>query len=502
MTLYEWFATGAERNPEGIALEVGAHRLTYRELHSLADRLAGHLVRVNGGPPKAVGLLAARSLVAYAGYLAALRLGATVVPLNPSFPPVRNRVLCAEAGVDLVLREDAADIGTPGTTVTMSPESLGRLPQTAWLGRHGGDIAYVLFTSGSTGKPKGVPIPHHNLDTYLAANIDYFEAGPGCRFSQTFDLTFDVSVFDMFVAWGSGSALVVPTKLDLLSPADYVNAHELTHWFSVPSIVSLARRLDALPPDAMPTLRHSMFAGEQLTLDQAAAWRRAAPASAIHNLYGPTEATITCVHYSLPADPARWPRTRNGTVPIGAVHPWLEHVVLDEEGRPAVEGELCVRGIQRFPGYLDAGQNEGRFIAFDDGRAVPCQEGDTLTDQHWYRTGDLVTDSEGALLHLGRIDDQVKIRGFRIELGEIETVLRRHPRVVDAVVIPLASDDGEVDLVAAYTGGPVRGEELTVLVRESLPAYMTPSRFVGLDDLPLNANGKTDRRRLAATLSG
>ncbi|MCG5219224.1 amino acid adenylation domain-containing protein [Streptosporangium sp. KLBMP 9127] len=503
MTLYEWFVAGAERNPDGLALDVGPHRLTYRELRALADRLAGHLLEHHGGPPRAVGLLAARSLVAYTGYLAALRLGAAVVPLNPSVPAARNRLMCAGAGVDLLLREDATDVGASATTVTVSPERLSRLPGAAGLGRHGGadDLAYVLFTSGSTGVPKGVPILHRSLDTYLAANIDYFEAGPGCRFSQTFDLTFDLSVFDMFVAWGSGAALVVPTKLDLLAPSGYVRTRELTHWFSVPSIVSLARRLNTLAPEQMPTLRHSIFGGEQLTLDQAAEWRRAAPASVVHNLYGPTEATITCARYSLPADPADWPRTRNGAVPIGAVHPWLEQVVLDQEGRPATEGELCVRGVQRFPGYLNAEQNKGRFVAFDGGRAVWFQAGDALTDRHWYRTGDVVTRSGGSLLLLGRLDDQVKIRGYRIELGEIETVLRRHPGVVDAVVTPLTSDDGEIDLVAAYTGGPVSGAELTVLVKESLPAYMAPSRFVHLDDLPLNVNGKIDRRRLAAGLA-
>ncbi|MCF6472486.1 D-alanine--poly(phosphoribitol) ligase [Nonomuraea sp. MG754425] len=509
MTLYEWFVAGAERNPDGLALDVGPHRVTYRDLRALAERLAGHLLERHGGPPRAVGLLAARSLAAYAGYLAALRAGAAVVPLNPSFPAARNRLMCAQAGVDLLLREDDTDLGVPATTVTVSPRSLSRLPGAGGQGGQGGlggqggagDLAYVLFTSGSTGVPKGVPILHRNLDAYLAANIDRFEAGPGCRLSQTFDLTFDLSVFDLFVAWGSGATLVVPTKLDLLAPSRYVRTRELTHFFAVPSIVSLARRLNSLAPDQMPTLRHSLFGGEQLTLDQAAEWRRAAPASTVHNLYGPTEVTLTCTRYSLPADPADWPRTRNGAVPIGAVHPWLEEVVLDREGRPADEGELCVRGVQRFPGYLDPEQNAGRFVAFDGGRAVPFREGDVLTDRHWYRTGDLVTRSGGSLLLLGRLDDQVKIRGYRIELGEIETVLRRHPDVVDAVVTPLPSDDGEIDLVAGYTGGPVSEAELTVLVKESLPVYMAPARFVHLDDLPLNVNGKIDRRRLTTVLA-
>lgn len=511
MTLYEWFATSVERHPDETALEVQGCSFTYRGLDALVGRLARTLLDVHGGRPGAVGLLASRSVTTYAGYLAILRAGAAVVPLNPAFPAARNLAMCESAGALLVVldeegaaQREAIEAGGRRTVVPLAPDGLDRLRGAAGPGPYRGvadDVAYILFTSGSTGTPKGVPIPHRNLDAYLARNIAWYEAGPGCRFSQTFDLTFDPSVFDMFTAWGSGSALVVPTRDDLISPAEYVGRHGITHWFSVPSIVSMARRLDALRPASMPSLRWSLFAGERFTFEQARAWADAAPNSAVENLYGPTELTVTCTRYRLPADREKWPVTRNDTVPIGRVHDHLEATLLDGGGRPAADGELCVRGVQRFPGYLDPGRNRGRFVAFDGVLGAVYDGTGPLAGHHWYRTGDRVASEDGELVHLGRIDDQVKIRGYRMEPGEIEAVLRRHPDVLDAVVVAVTADDGEVDLLAAYTGGPVPGSELAALVRGALPAYMAPAGFVHLGALPVNPNGKTDRERLAALLS-
>ncbi|KAB8190935.1 amino acid adenylation domain-containing protein [Nonomuraea phyllanthi] len=502
-TLYQWFADSAARHGGRVALEVGGGRHTYAELDALSRRLAAEIVAACGEPPGRVGLYAARSVLAYAGYLAVQRLGATVVPLNPAAPDARNRAIAKAAGLDLVLADAALRPPVlPAATLALRLDRLDEPPRGMpdTLAARPDDLAYVLFTSGSTGVPKGVPLRHRSVDAYLRHVIPRYELGPGCRLSQTFDLTFDLSVFDMFAAWGSGATLVVPGAYDLVKPVAFVNRERLTHWFSVPSVVSLAMRLRRLAPGSMPSLRWSLFCGEPLTLRQARAWALAAPGSVLENLYGPTELTISCAEYRLPADRDRWPRTANGTVPIGLPYPGVEHLVLDGEGRPAGEGELCLRGVQRFPGYADPGVNEGRFVRFDGQVAAPPRTGDGVPPELWYRTGDRVAWRDGLLVHLGRLDQQVKISGHRVELGEVEAALRDQPGVHEAVVLAVPGEDGEPALEAACTGAGLDPVALLKGVAALLPGYMVPRSVTLLDELPLNANGKVDRRATAAAL--
>ncbi|SCK39064.1 amino acid adenylation domain-containing protein [Streptomyces sp. WMMB 714] len=523
-TLYEWFAQSAARFSGEPALEVGRSVLTYGQLRASAEVLARQLVDAHGGtPPRRVGLLAGRSLTAYAGYLAALRTGAAVVPLNPNpeFPVARNAAMAAAAGLDLIVTdtrqsaETATELDVP--LLTVDPDRLAETAGTGALGGDGAgerdalppcpsapdDVAYIIFTSGSTGTPKGVPVLHRNVAAYLSHVVPRYGAGPGSRLSQAFDLTFDGSVYDLFVAWSSGGTLVVPTRGQLASPVKFINDRQITHWFSVPSLASFASALNSLGPGSMPTLRWSVFGGEALPMAQALEWQAAAPHSALEILYGPTEVTVSCTEYLLPRDPQRRPSPSNGTVPIGTCYPALEHVVLDEDGRPAGEGELCVRGPQRFPGYLDPANNAGRFLSLDpDGTVRPFTGETPLTEEHWYRTGDRVGLQDGQLVHLGRVDHQVKIRGYRIELGEIEAVLREEPGVRDAVALAVRGRSGLDDLEAAVTGAVGDPERMISALRTRLPGYMVPRRITVVDELPLNAHGKTDRRALAAALAG
>ncbi|KIF77582.1 peptide synthetase [Streptomyces sp. 150FB] len=509
-TLYESFAASVAEFPDHMALEVGADRLTYQELHEAAERIAAGLITAADGVPRRVGLLAERGVLAYAGYLAVQLLGATVVPLNPAFPAARNAAIVTAGDLDLVLAEatgqetKALALPAPVVPLTRTPTTAdgNGIPAPGPAGPE--SIAYVLFTSGSTGTPKGVPIRHSNVSAYLSHVIPRYELGPGSRVSQTFDLTFDLSVFDMFAAWGSGATLVVPTRRDLMAPVRWAAEAGLTHWFSVPSLVSFARRMRALKPGCLPALRWSLFCGEPLTLQQAEAWAAAAPKSTLENLYGPTELTISCAEFRLPRDVAEWPRPANGTVPIGALYPGLAHLVLDAEGRPADDGELVVRGPQRFPGYLDPRNNADRFLLHDGatGTSVPHSGDAPITDDHWYRTGDRVTRRDGHLTHLGRMDQQVKIRGYRIELGEIEALLREQSGVRDAIVIAVPDTLGDLSLEAICTGPDPQPEQILSDLRSRIPEYMIPRSVTVFDELPLNINGKIDRKTVAAMIAG
>ncbi|SEC38678.1 amino acid adenylation domain-containing protein [Streptomyces sp. 3213] len=509
-TLYEWFAGSVAEFPDHVALEIGTERLTYRELHDAAERIAAGLLTAGHGVPQRIGLLAERSVLAYAGYLAAQLLGTTVVPLNPAFPAARNAAIVTAGDLDLVLverigRETATlALPTPVVPLTHTPTAAegNGVPAPRPAGPE--SIAYVLFTSGSTGTPKGVPIRHSNVSAYLSHVIPRYELGPGSRMSQTFDLTFDLSVFDMFAAWGSGAALIVPTRRDLMAPVRWAAEAELTHWFSVPSLVSFARRMRALTPGSLPALRWSLFCGEPLTLQQAEAWAAAAPMSTLENLYGPTELTISCAEFRLPRKVAEWPRPANGTVPIGTLYPGLSHLVLDAEGRPADDGELVVRGAQRFPGYLDPRNNTDRFLLHDGdaGPAVPHSGDAPITADHWYRTGDRVARQDGQLIHLGRMDQQVKVRGYRIELGEIEAVLREQAGVREAIVVAVQDARGDLSLEAVCTGLDLQTEQIMSALHSQLPEYMIPRSMTVFDELPLNINGKIDRQTVAAMIAG
>lgn len=480
-TLHSWFDRSARRWPDAVALEVDGEAFSYAALAARADSIAARLVDAGGGTPSVVGLLAARGLSVYAGYLAAQRIGATVVPLNPAHPERRRRDICAAAGVEVVLTDAAhadfagaldIDAVPPGTVPVRAPAA--------------GRPAYLLFTSGSTGTPKGVPIGHARVTAFLRHAIDVAGLAPGSRMPNTADLTFDISVFELFATWGAGGTVVAPrTATDLMHPVRYVNELRLTHWCSVPSAISVAGRLRQLTADAMPGLRHSVFLGEQLTLAQARAWHTAAPRGVITNLYGPTEATVACTGYTLPPVPAHWPATGNHSVPIGRAFPGVLTAVVDEQGHRAREGELLVRGAQVFDGYLDPRCDNGRFAVVDG--------------QRWYRTGDRVRVEEGRFVHLDRLDNQVKIRGYRVEPGEVEAVLRTHPDVGEVVVLPTTRDSGEVELIALFTGDLVTETDLADVAAAGLPAYMQPRRFLSVADFPRNTNGKVDRHRLADT---
>ncbi|WP_221351702.1 AMP-binding protein [Streptomyces beigongshangae] len=519
-TLYDWFRASAEARPGAPALEVLDVTLTYAELRSAAEWMSARMVEAAGGRPAAVGLLTSRTAVSYVAYLAVQRLGATAVPLNPAAPASRNLDITAEGGLGLTVFDDTAGegaaeyrhgAGVPLLDMTgerwrplLSPGPSDDVPDQGRPPATG--TAYIIFTSGTTGRPKGVPTTYACVDAFLTEAVARYELGPGCRVSQNFEMSFDGSVSEMFSTWGSGSTLCVAQHGDVFTPVRFVNTKRLTHWMSVPSVISFAKRLRALSPGSMPTLRRGLFGGERLGFEQAEAWCAAAPNAVMHNCYGPTETTIVVTGYEVPRERADWPQTSNRSLPIGLPHPRLDWLLLDEELRPADDGELCVRGPQRFPGYLDPGENAGRFVLMAPDPDPGPERGhvhdgrEPLTPEHYYRTGDRCRLEGGELVHLGRMDAQVKIRGHRIELGEIESALRCHPSIDDAIVLVVPAADGEDELRAVYTGEEVAADEVAELVA-SLPRYMRPRSYHRRESIPLTTVGKADRRRLTDELA-
>jgi amino acid adenylation domain-containing protein len=467
------FLHGWQLDPQREAVRVGGRSLSYQALHARALAIAGELV-ADGRVPRRVGLLAARTERAYAGLLAALYAGAAVVPLQPAFPAERTSRMIVAAQLDALIVDAHGARVAPGLADALDGvpvvDELTHPPLAEPRSQGPEDVAYILFTSGSTGVPKGVPVLNRNVDAYLGAVQCRYGFSPAEVFSQTFDFTFDLAMFDLFAAWGAGATVVCTPVRALTRLPDFIAANGITVWFSTPSVISLVRRLRGLAPGDLPTLRWSLFCGEPLLGRDAADWQAAASASTVENLYGPTELTISCSVHRW--DPLTSPHLCiNDVVPIGRLHSGMHYRV---EG-----GELCVTGEQMFPGYLDPDDDAGRFLDADGKR--------------WYRTGDLVRPvGDGELAYLGRADSQVKIRGVRVELAEVEWAFRRVAGITDAVAVAVAGE-----LVVLYVGERRPYAAIAAEVAGMLPRALVPRYVDCLEEFPLNANRKVDRKALA-----
>jgi non-ribosomal peptide synthetase component F len=326
---------------------------------------------------------------------------------------------------------------------------------------------------------------------YLRSAAERYSPTPEDRFTQLFDLTFDLSVHDMFLCWGSGGALYCPPHSAKMVPRNFVRRHNLTFWFSVPSSAALLSRLKLLSSGDFPSLRWSLFCGEPLSRQLALAWALAAPNSQIENLYGPTEATIAITAYRLPSTADAIGRLPD-IVPIGHPLPGQQAVILgvdDQQMRFGEDGELCAGGTQVTDGYWDnPGLTSERFVRLPGCNAIS-----------WYRTGDRAKlTSQHGLIFLGRMDRQVKIAGHRVELQEVESALRQVTAsdCVAAIAWPVDEHDLARGIVAFVATESRPDGEILAACREVLPTYMVPARIDRLNDWPLNPSGKTDYKQL------
>ncbi|WP_165952311.1 AMP-binding protein [Kribbella albertanoniae] len=471
------------RHATAPAINDGADSWTYSEVRAVVSEYTD-LLRESRGP---IGLVSHRDPLTSMLYLAAVLEGRTVVPISPTWSATQTSAALHQVGVTEVLRVRTNGFagrldGWSAETVkgvdryrasrpTVSPEP--------WI--------YVLHTSGSTGVPKSVPVSAGHLMSFLDYQLPRTDLGPGSRLSSTFDLAFDLAVFDLFGAVLTGATLHLPRGAEHVTSAEYVRRRGLTHWFSVPSVISSAARLKQLTPGAMPTLRVSQFCGEPLTWKQAAEWKLAAPGSIVENLYGPTELALACASYRLPRDSAEWPQTSNATVPIGKIFPHLESRI----GSARHAGELLVRGPQRFDGYLRSADNATAFEGAADAdlaRPLPADD--------WYRTGDVVSPEDGELVFRGRVDRQVKVNGARVELGEVEFAFLRLPGVRHASAF-VETTPLRTSLAVVVSGDAEDHEQTERAAADALPSYARPRRVEWIEDMPLNGNGKVDHRAVA-----
>ena len=483
--LHELFEEQARRTPDAVALVAAGERLTYADLERRSARLAGHLGSLGVGPEVPVGVFLKRSADLVTALLGVLRSGGLYVPVDPAYPAERIAFLLEDSGCPVLLTQASLLDKLPATgaqTVLLDGDWEGEAPLSRPLP---GNLAYLIYTSGSTGRPKGVAIEHRSAVTFAHWAREAFSPGELAGVIASTSVTFDLSVFEIFVtlAWG-GTVFLVDNALAVPQLREQGLEQGMTPTLinTVPSAIAELLHIDGLPE----SVRTVNLAGEALTRALSDRVYERAATERLYNLYGPSEDT-TYSTWALIERPGE--RSAERTPAIGRPVHDTQAYVLDPALGPlpvGVPGELYLGGRGLARGYF------GRPELTAD-RFVP----DPFAEEpgaRMYRTGDRVRYRvDGEMEYLGRLDYQVKIRGFRIELGEVEAVLARHPAVGQVAV--LAQDSRLVAWVAMRE--PVSRDSLRGWLAERLPEYMVPGQWAFVDELPLTPNGKVDRKALA-----
>jgi amino acid adenylation domain-containing protein len=506
--LAQSFFESAQKYPEKLALFVDQERYSYSEMLDHVIQVAGWLSRSNRGSPKRVGIFGSRSFEACISILGAAWMGDAYVPISVKQPERRVADLLNRSGLDaLIVDRTASQMLTAGLLKKAPPEILchrGTVP--AGIAQNvtyfdeltpplnlsppvvlcEKSLAYVLYTSGTTGTPKGVMVSCGAVNHLLNAMDIMYPICNEDRVAETTEISFDLSVYNMFATWRAGASLHVIPPEQAMAPAKFVQEHQNTVWLSVPSIPAFMSRMGLLKPGTFPSLKYTFFCGEPLLTTLAEAWKIAAPNSVVINMYGPTEATVMCIGQ----ESSSLSIATRDCVAIGRPFPGMRAAIAEEKLKFATSGtpgELLLAGPQLSLGYLDDPEiTAARFV--------------TIDGERWYKTGDVgYCDEDGIFHYLYRLDNQVKILGHRVELEEIECHLRDSTGCTDvaAVAWPFHAATGVVAFLVNYKGA---AELVKAAMQERVPSYMVPTRFHALPELPLNNNGKVDRNALQKIL--
>jgi amino acid adenylation domain-containing protein len=485
-TALELFDNATRSARVSVAVRDENDTLTYGDVSERAERLARHLRELGVNAGDLVGQCLERSASLVVGALAAFRLGAAYVAIDPAYPDERIRWMLDDADVAAVVTDGPNADRPLGSRVTVVLGSGGRLPPDATVSDgeplpappQSSDLAYVVYTSGSTGHPKGVMVQHGSLANLIAWHNAAFSLTSADRCTQLASPGFDAAVWELWPTLACGAALHIvpePLRRDPLGLRDWLVAEGITVSF-VPTAIAETLLAVPWPPEA--ALRFLLTGGDALTRRP-----RADLGFEVINNYGPSETTVVATSGAVAPE-------GNGPPPIGRGIAGVRIEIVDDDLAPVVPGEvgeLLVGGVAVARGYLHRDDlTAARFLE---------SEGD-----RWYRTGDRVRRRpDGQLDFLGRGDDQLSLRGFRVEPAEIVAALSSHPAIEACAVLGVGGSGADRELVAYVVAGV--GErpadvDLNAFVGGRLPDYMVPARYVWLSELPLTPHGKLDRAAL------
>ncbi|CCN47566.1 putative ANTIBIOTIC SYNTHETASE fused with CoA-dependent acyltransferase and alpha/beta-Hydrolase and Major facilitator superfamily transporter [Vibrio nigripulchritudo MADA3029] len=505
--LFEGFFEQAESHPNATAVISSEGDYSYQEVSQHVLSLTHALTQSGVQRGELIGVLTEKSERQVVSTLGIMAVGAAYLPLNVAWPASRLHDVLQAGGVSrlviskaqyhqLQMAEGSQQSSDPhwlnAYQLILVDDAISQPAPENWQKSlptvQPEELAYVIFTSGSTGKPKGVVISHDGAMNTIEAVNQTFNVQAHDRVLALSDLSFDLSVYDLFGTLATGAAIVFPDQSEVQSPsrwADLVEAHQVTIWNSVPQLAQLLAEEAELTTNKLRTLRVVLMSGDWIPLQLPNQLKTLIPGVSPISLGGATEGSIWSIWYPIEEVKPDWT-----SIPYGLAMPNQTMWVLNEFGGHCpvgATGEIHIGGVGVAKGYYkDPVRSEAQFF-------------DHPTLGRLYRTGDLGSwNQNGYIEFKGRKDFQVKVRGYRVELGEIETLLCQQPSVKHAVVIDVERNG--VKTLAAYVvpegNGECDFETLKTVATEQLPEYMVPSTFTAIEDVPLTANGKLDRKAL------
>ena len=493
------FEDQVQATPKETAGSCGEEAWSFARLNATANRIAHKLIAIHPEQQRVVAMVMERDLWWMAAVIGCFKAGAVYLPLDPDHPPDRIAKALEQSQCVTVITSRATTAST--REAVRSATLLGEIAvlPAEDLGHDGDDsnpsvqvatedLAYVIFTSGSTGVPKGAMVEHRGMINHLFSKVNDLDLEPTDVVAQNASQCFDISVWQLIAGLLVGARTVIypkDTVIDIERFIERTNEDGVTILEVVPSYLESLLRSHEYRPLILDQVRLLLVTGEPVKVGLTEAWFAAFPQIPLVNAYGPTEASDDITHHVMTVAPT------GASVPVGTPIQNLNVYVVDD-GMQLVpigsRGEVVVAGVGVGRGYINDPERTEAAFGTD-----PFQRGEVPL----YKTGDIGRWlPDGVLELLGRGDDQIKLRGYRIEIGEIESHLGRWPEVRDAVV--LVSDKSSAPELVALLAcpGDLDLPALKDALHAKLPDYMIPSRFVTVDALPLNENGKVARSRL------
>jgi tyrocidine synthetase-3 len=504
------FAEQVEKAPHHIAVSYHDTCLTYEELNNRANHTAVELKEKGAAPGIIVGLLLDRSVEMITAVLAILKAGSAYLPIDPDYPGERIKYILKDSNAVVLLTTPKLQVKVKAEVeknfkpplqlplqfvnietgpAAASEPSLSTSTLTSTCRVSPANLAYVIYTSGTTGKPKGVVIEHRNVIRLLFNRRFQFDFTPHDTWTMFHSYCFDFSVWEMYGALLYGGQLVVIPRRITMDPARYLEILKqrgVTVLNQTPTAFYNLAAEELKQPGKALCLKYVIFGGEALNPLQLKDWKEKYPETKLVNMFGITETTVHVTYKEIGPQEIRFNISNIGTpIPTLCTYVMDKKLALRPIGAP---GELLVGGAGVGRGYLNQPElTKEKFVE------NPHKPGERL-----YKSGDLVKLSDsGEMEYLGRIDHQVQVRGFRVELGEIQAHLLKHKEIKEALVLALQGETGDKSLCAYIVSHKdLEVSALREYLSRGLPAYMIPAYFVRVEQIPLTANGKVDRKAL------